>query len=182
MKQAEIQRLLPEIFQRAVYPGNPLDGVLAVMELLQAPSEEALQNLETFFDPQRTPAAFVPYLASWVDLDQLLAVSPTKAGATLQPAFPTGVGRLRELVAAAPYLSKWRGTARGLLVFLEIATGLKGFKIEEQPVDQAGVPRPFHLRVQAPAMSQAIRTLVESIIRLEKPAYVTFEVSYADEH
>jgi phage tail-like protein len=179
MKQAEIQRLLPEIFQRAVSPGNPLAGVLAVMELLQTPSEEVLQHLETYFDPQRTPPAFVAYLAGWVDLDQLLSVSPARGAPDSPPVFPTGVGRLRELVAAAPYLSKWRGTARGLLTFLEIATGQKGFMIEEQPPDQAGLPRPFHLRIQAPAMSLASQALVEAIIKIEKPAYVTFEISYA---
>ena len=186
MKQAEIQQLLPEIFQRAVHPGNPLYAVLAVMELLQAPSESILQNLESFFDPRRCPDRFVPYLASWVDLDRLLSTAPVSASARPTPAvpatFPTGVGRLRELVAAAPYLSRWRGTARGLMTFLEIGTGLKGFVVEEQPLGPDGFPRPFHLRIQAPAMDAATRSLVSSIIELEKPAYVTYELVFATQN
>jgi phage tail-like protein len=189
MKQAEIQQLLPEIFQRAVHPGNPLFAVLSVMELLQAPSETVLQNLETFFDPRRSPDGFVSYLASWVDLDQLLSSAPAPASAqagartslVVAAGFPTGAGRLRELVAAAPYLSKWRGTARGLMTFLEIATGLHGFRVEEQPAGPDGLPRPFHLRIQAPDLDAAARTLVISIIELEKPAYVTYELVIAAE-
>jgi hypothetical protein len=185
MKQAEIQQLLPEIFQRAVHPGNPLFAVLSVMELLQAPSETILQNLETHFDPRRSPDRFVAYLASWVDLDRLLSTAPVPASARPDPAapatFPTGLGRLRELVAAAPYLSRWRGTARGLMTFLEIATGLRGFVIAEQPPGPDGLPRPFHLGIQAPAMAPATRLLVVNIIELEKPAYVTYDLTFADE-
>lgn len=185
MKQAEIRQLLPEIFQRAVHPGNPLFAALAVMELLQAPSEGVLQNLETFFDPRRCPDGFVPYLASWVDLDRLLSTTPVLASApknSLPPsAFPTGLGRLRELVAAAPYLSRWRGTARGLMTFLEIVTGQSGFVVEEQPLGDDGLPRPFHLRIQAPAMEPSARTLVGKIIELEKPAYVTYELVFTAE-
>ena len=86
MKQAEIKQLLPEIFQRAVHPGNPLFAVLSVMEVLQAPSENILQNLETHFDPRRSPDRFVAYLASWVDLDRLLSTAPVPTSARPDPA------------------------------------------------------------------------------------------------
>ncbi|MBN9389030.1 MAG: FHA domain-containing protein [Chloroflexi bacterium] len=185
MKQTEIQQLLPEIFQRAVHPGNPLFAVLSVMESLQAPSENILQNLEIHYDPRRSPDRFVAYLASWVNLDRLLSTAPVSASARPEVAtsatFPTGLGRLRELVAAAPYLSRWRGTARGLMTFLEIATGLRGFVIEEQPPGPDGLPRPFHLRIQAPAMDPAMRQLVVNIIELEKPAYVTYDLVFPGE-
>lgn len=180
MKQAEIQRLLPEIFQRAIRPQSSLYAILSVMELLQAPSEDLLQNLEINFDPRRAPDEFVPYLAGWVDLDRLLTVAPGQADPATLPTFPTGTGRLRELLAAAPYLSRWRGTNRGLIAFLEIATGQTGFSIEEQVPGPAGQPQPFHLRVQAPQLDKTARALVERIVELEKPVYVTFEMAYPD--
>jgi phage tail-like protein len=175
MKQAEITRLLPEIFQRVAHPGSPLFTLLAVMEALHEPSEEVLQNLSAYFNPYRTPSRFVPLLASWVDLELLL--SSNRQGET-PPPFPSGTGRLRELVAAAPYLSSWRGTAKGLLRFLETATGLKGFEIEEQTGEDGQPLPPFELLIRAPAEAEVYRGLVQRIIELEKPAYVTYELRF----
>ena len=84
MRSLEIQRLLPGVFQRTLEPGRPLSALLDVMEALHAPSEAVLANLEALFNPYRTPDAFVPFLAQWVDVD--LPVT-------------TGLGCLRELVA-----------------------------------------------------------------------------------
>jgi hypothetical protein len=81
-------------------------------------------------------------------------------------------------VAAAAYLSQWRGTARGLLRFLETATGLQGFIIEEQVLDPNGRPRPFHIRVIAPAEAAPYQVLLERVIEFEKPAYVTYELVF----
>ena len=39
---------------------------------------------------------------------------------------------LRELIAAAAQLSQWRGTAQGLQRFLETATGIEGFELDEE--------------------------------------------------
>ena len=94
--------------------------------------------------------------------------------------YPAGTGRLREVIAAAAYLSKWRGTAQGLLRFLETATGIDGFRIEEQVLDANGEHRPFHIRVRSPASAQAYRPLIERIVEMEKPAYVTYELQFDD--
>jgi phage tail-like protein len=163
MKRNDIQQLLPGIFQRTLHEGGPLVALLEVMEGLHAPSEEALAGLPALFDPRRTPERFVPFLARWVDL----GVPVT-----------TGLGRQRELVAAAVELSRWRGTARGLRLFLRTATGSDDFVIEEQVPGQDGRPRPFHLRVRAPAELAAHRAMVEAIIEREKPAYVTYELHF----
>jgi hypothetical protein len=85
---------------------------------------------------------------------------------------------LRELIAAAAFLSQWRGTAKGLLRFLETATGVEGFEIEEHARDANGQPQPFHILVRAPAEAERYRGLVERIIEAEKPAYVTYELTY----
>ncbi|XXF77098.1 phage tail protein [Myxococcaceae bacterium GXIMD 01537] len=163
MRSLEIQHLLPGVFQRTVEPGHPLAALLDVMEALHAPSEDVLAHLDALFDPYRAPDAFVPFLAKWVDLD--LPVT-------------TGLGRMRELVAAAVELSRWRGTARGLLLFLQTATDSRDFELDEKVPGPDGRPRPFHFRVVAPAALQPHRALLERIIEREKPAYVTHELSF----
>src|SRR5262249_20661562 len=173
----QIKRLLPSVFQRTAPAGSPLSAILDVMEAMHAPSEAALENLPVTFAPYRTPDAFVAYLASWVDLEVLLDIprgAKTAAAATLS----TGLGRLRELTAAAITLSQWRGTRKGLELFLETATGMRGFEIEEKVMGADGKPRPFHLRITARGQLVTHRALVERIIELEKPAYVTHELQF----
>jgi phage tail-like protein len=164
MKSAEILRLLPGVFQRTARAGSPLAALLAAMEALHAPSEAVLAELDALFDPRRAPERFVPFLARWVDLD--LPVT-------------TGLGRLRELVAAGVELSRWRGTARGLRLFLSTATGRQDFVVDERVSGPEDLPRPFHLRVSAPAELAPHRLMLERIIELEKPAYVTYELHFA---
>src|SRR5689334_8240861 len=105
MKQTEINRLLPVVIQRTILPGTPLDAILKVMEGLQAPSEDVLEHLDSFFNAYRAPDAFVPYLASWVDLERLFIAVPEEFEGVIPP-FPSGTARLRELVASAAYLAK----------------------------------------------------------------------------
>jgi len=178
MKQNEIKHLLPGIFQRTIRPGNPLSAILEVMEALHSPSERILEHLDSFFDPYRTPDHFAPYLARWVDLERFLTEFPEEFSATAPPSFPSGIGRLRELIAAAAFLSKWRGTSRGLLRFLETATGAQGFEIHERVPGIDGRPRPFHILVRAPKKTKPYRDLIEQIIEMEKPAYVTYQLDF----
>lgn len=180
MKRREIEDLLPWVFRRTLQPGSPLAALLAIMEALHEPSERVLERIDVALDPRRTGDAFVPYLARWVDLERLLEDESGRIEVVAgRPLLPTGLGYLRELVAAAAHLSQWRGTARGLLLFLETATGTKGFELDEQVPGPDGRPRPFHLRVRAPQSTARYRTLIERIIRMEKPAYVTYELELA---
>lgn len=174
MKQEEIRGLLPEVFTRTLRPGGPLAVLLAVMDGMHAPSEEALSHLQTYFNPYLTPDRFVPYLAGWVDMDVLLGTQEQGGRTSL----PIEIGRLRELISAAVYLSKWRGTSRGLLLFLETATGVAGFSVDEDVVDEQGKKMPFHIKVQAPASTATYESLLRRIITLEKPAYVTYELEF----
>jgi phage tail-like protein len=176
MKRAEIERLLPSVIQRTVQPQSPLAAVLDIMEALHLPSETALARLDAVFDPRRTMEGFVPFLARWVDLDWLF--QETRGTGTItrsRPTISTGIGRLRELVSSAAYLSRWRGTAKGLQHFLQRATGEENFEIKEN-VDKDGLPRLFHLVVVAPGSMRPHQTLIERIIESEKPAYVTYEL------
>ena len=179
MKRDEIARLLPAIFQRTLSPGNPLTALLEVMETLQAPSEAVLQNLDAIFDPRRTTDEFVPFLAYWTDLTALFkeSVNADDQFDFSRATIASGVGRLRELVANAAFLSQWRGTQKGLLLFLQTATGLQDFQLEEN-IDLKGNLRPFHITVRVPDEGAAFKSLIQRIVESEKPAYVTYELAF----
>ncbi len=178
MKKEQIkERLLPSVFQRTASAGSPLFAILDLMETMQTPSETVLERLAKTFDPYRTPDDFVAYLASWVDLEVLLDV-PRGNNSSAAARLSTGMGRLRELTAAAMTLSQWRGTRKGLQLFLQTATGMDGFDIDEKTIGAGGKARPFHLRIKAPGQLIKHRALVERIIELEKPAYVTYELEF----
>lgn len=179
MKRSAIERLLPFVFRRAVTEGSPLAALLAVMEALHEPSEAVLRRLDTSFDPRRTTEAFVPYLAGWVDLEPLFERGQRGGSAeSMQQPLSTGLGRLRELGAAAALLSQWRGTPKGLLLFLETATGVRGFTLDERPLGPDGRPRPYHVRILAPHAAAPHRALIERIIEFEKPVHVTHELAF----
>jgi phage tail-like protein len=150
------------------------------MEDLHEPSVEILARLDAFLDPYRTPEEFVPYLARWLDLERLFDNPDDEYTVREEGRNPisSGLGRLRELIAWAARLSQRRGTRQGLLKFLEVATGLGGFAIDEEVLGKDGRPIPFHLRVRAPKAARIHRSLMERIITLEKPAYVTFELDF----
>lgn len=173
-----LARLLPEVFQDTIAPGGLLAGLLEVMSALQAPCERRLAELDAAFDPRRSEDAFVPFIARWVHFDHLHDDRGRRRTGP-QHACLDSVGHLRELVADAPYLAQWRGTARGLARFLATATGLRGFRIDEE-VRVAGdeAPRPFHLRITAPAAAKRQADLVHKVIRMGKPAHVTYDLEF----
>lgn len=166
MEADRIAQLLPEVYRRAAVHGTPLATILQVMEDLQAPVEDVLADVPQYFDPQRAPERFVPFLAHWVDLARWL---DDDGG------FAPGVGRLRQVVAAAPVLSRARGTVDGLRQALEWATGVSGVRIGE-----SSPPRPFHVVVTVPHVAEPQRELIERIVRQEKPAHVTAEIVFVD--
>jgi phage tail-like protein len=183
MKREEIESLLPRVFQQTLRPGRPLNALLEVMELLHAPAEAVLSQLEKYFNAYGTPDIFVPYLACWVDLDRFYpfySAQPMEIQRAVDP-ISSGTGQLRELIAAAAYLSQWRGTANGLKLFLETATGMNGFELMENVEDENGNPRPFHIRIVAPPDAERHIALIERIVKQEKPAYVSYELEFKQE-
>jgi phage tail-like protein len=169
MERKKIDSLLPGVFRDGLGPGRPLDALLDLMAALHTPCEAALEREEIYFDPLRAPDAFLPMLARWVGLHE-----------TLKPFLgqPGGLGRFCALIAAAATLHAWRGTASGLRRFLEVATGISGFQIDESPSDDQGQPLPFHIRLRVPGEARPQRVLIERIIEMEKPAYVTCELEF----
>jgi hypothetical protein len=55
-----------------------------------------------------------------------------------------------------------------------------GFAIEEDVSDEQGRPQPFHIWVRAPAAAEPFELLVRRIIEMEKPAYVTYDLLFAN--
>ncbi|MGO8917407.1 MAG: phage tail protein [Stellaceae bacterium] len=176
MELVRIRQLLPGIFRRTLHEGGPLFAILKVMEALHEPSEAILRSLDAVFDPRRTRADFLPFLAHWVDLHHVL-IDPSgeERGDPARLWAKVDSGRLRELIANAALLSQWRGTAKGLQMFLTMATGETGFVIDEQVPDADKVPRPFHFRVRIPKSVTEQLAMIDRIIQSEKPAYVTYE-------
>lgn len=179
MKHQEIKQLLPEVFQRTDHKGTPLHGLLKIMETMTEPAEEILQQIPDYFNPYTTPEKFLPFLASWVDLDRFFPGFQNQAIADNNTLQLLGTGRLRELIIAAPQLSKLRGTASGLQLFLETASGEKGFKIDESIVSENGNALPFHIQITAPKAAEKHYTLIKRIIEQEKPAYVTYNLKFS---
>lgn len=182
MKHQEIKQLLPETFQRTDQADSPLYGLLEVMEALVEPTEDILRQLAFYFNPYTTPEKFLPFLASWVDLDRFFPSFHNPSLPDLDSLQDLGTGRLRELIVAAPQLSKLRGTATGLQLFLETATGLTGFEIDENILPEDNDVLPFHIKISAPKSAQQHLALIERIIEQEKPAYVTYSLEFGSQN
>lgn len=179
MKQSDIEALLPETFRRTLAPGSPLSALLQVMEDLHAPVEQALADPAALLSPYQAPVPFVFMLAHFMDVERFLPQARDPQGlatAAIPPS--TGIGRLREWVRGAPEMSRWRGTARGLTLMLETATGLQPYGVLEDVVDEAGIPRPFHIRIVAPVAALPHRALLDTILEQEKPVFVTHELCF----
>jgi phage tail-like protein len=163
MRRAAIERLLPAAYQRASVDGSVLRALIDVMETLHIPDEQILAESDELFAPYRTPDRFAAYLLRWVAMDHVLA-GPSRDAAALP------VGRLRDLVAEGAALARWRGTPYGMRRALSIATGVRGFVIDE-PADRA-----FHFVVRTPQAAADQLALIQRVVEAEKPAATTFEV------
>jgi len=178
MKRNDIAALLPAVFRSTLVPGTPASALLDSMAAMQEPVEQLLDRVDITFNPYRTPDRFVEFLAAWVDLDRLWATHSTlndSAGAGGEPNNRIDGGRLRELIAHAGFLSQWRGTVEGMLLFLKVATGCDGFEIIEGQTREH-VKQPFHFVVRVPEAVKTKLTLIKTVIEQEKPVYTTFEI------
>lgn len=167
MQVDKIARLLPEIFQTSVGSNGPLDAFLETQSALHAPCEAVLGNYPNYFDPRRAPVSFLYLLAHWVDLDYLLE------GPKAAPHFPSGEGRLRELVCLVAQNAKQRGSAQGIERMLTVATGLEGFACIE-----GGTP--FQTIVRMPKGAGKYQAMIAKIIAAEKPAFTECTTIFFD--
>ena len=146
---------LPELYHDNVF----LEGLLLLFESLWNPMDRQISQLWVYFDPWLTPEAFLPWLATWVDL-------------TLDENWP--VAKRRQMIADAVQLYRWRGTRRGLTEYLRLYTGETPV-IEEAP---EGAPNPFHFTVRFRVAKPAAFNMAAArrIIEEDKPAHATYEL------
>jgi len=162
MPEALLLAVLPEVFQVSAVRSAPLRALIAVTHDLQAPVLDILDAVDTVVHPYRTPGQLVTYLAGWVDLDWLTGQMPG-GGSAVDPA------RQRDLIANAADLSARRGTPGGLARFLQLATGVGGFGLDDEP-------GAFHVVVHVPPAAAGQIDLVERIVGTMKPAHITHEL------
>ncbi|MBI4786719.1 MAG: phage tail protein I [Chloroflexi bacterium] len=133
-----------------------LDGFLRIFESIWAPLERQIDQLYNYVEPRMTPADFLPWLGTWVDL-------------ALDENWPEA--RRRALIEHAADLYRRRGTAGALRDYLAIYTGT-----QPEIVEDGDDAQPFHfsviLRVPDPAAVEQDR--VRRIIEEEKPAHTTY--------
>jgi len=182
MEQSQIQKLLPEVVQRTCHEDSVLEVLLSIMSELHRPSESLLDQLQLRFNPEFAPEELLPMLAHWMDLLRLFQPesNDVRTNHWQQRTLPTDAQNLRNLIASATSISKWRGTRYGMLQMLEIATGMKGYEIEEGAIDVNGekVPEPFHIHVTVPPGADIHKDLIGRIVMQEKPVYTTVSVSF----
>lgn len=144
--------------------------------------EESIAGLATYFDPEQTPADFLPWLAGWValtlraDLDEL---------------------RQRDFIAGAVSFYRQRGTRRGLEDALTVYTRLGVTVNEMQTPFQIGVhatigedtlldggaPHHFQVLIRLPTADLAklatARRVAKAIIDMEKPVHTSYDLKIA---
>ncbi len=161
---------------------------LMVFESFWAPIERQIDHLPFYFDPRLTPADFLPWLASWLNL-------------TLDERWPEE--KRRRLVCAAVSLYRKRGTRRGVQEFLALYTGKSPRIIEHRaenfclgdgallgPGVALGLdnkPHTFTVALRLPPLPAVDeeergrkeadrRRIIESIIESEKPAHAGYNL------
>ncbi|MGK7942868.1 MAG: phage tail protein [Microcystaceae cyanobacterium] len=174
---------LPDVYKNIDFMGR----FLQLFEQTCEPDVNLLDNLWAYFNPLLTSDSFLPFLSHWV-------------GWKLTPAL--SLFQQRYLVYQAIELYKWRGTRRGLRLYLHLYTGLpldemlpeteKHISIEESfgekfTIGQTSLGRqaligggqPYHVKVCLTSLPhQSIdEFLVRQIIEQEKPAFCTYELT-----
>lgn len=97
---------LPEIYQNDDFTSR----FLMLFESFWKPLSQQIDQIDNYFDPNLTPAPFVPWLASWIGM-------PVDASLPLE--------RVRSLLKNALMLFQCRGTLLALKTYLEIYTAGK---------------------------------------------------------
>jgi phage tail-like protein len=140
-----------------IYSDQPfLDGFLRIFESIWAPLERQIDQIHNYFDPRLTPAEFLPWLGTWVDL-------------ILDENWPEE--RRRALIQHAADLYRRRGTAGALRDYLTIYTGVQPEIIED---GEGGIPFHFSVIYRLNNPDSMDQDRVRRIIEEEKPAHTTY--------
>ena len=177
-------KFLPALYQEVDF----INRFIQIFEQTFEPVVASVSNMWANLDPLTAPESLLPFLAHWVDwpLDSLWDLP-----------------QQRRLIRRAMELYRWRGTRKGLRLYLHLYTGLplddhlahevdKHISITE-PFGQGlvldaccigedavlGGGKPYHFKVcLRPNTDHAIDTeLVRHIIDHDKPAFCTYELT-----
>jgi len=166
-------RYLPPIYQS----DNGVNSFLLAFEAIFAPLERMIDEIDCYFHPWLTPAALLPWLASWV-------------GIVLDTDWP--LERQRAVLSGVARLYPWRGTRHGLTELIRLYTGCET-TIVEPPLEPAqatelrlDIDTFAHLDADTflvvvrpgatPIDEQALRAL-RRLIEAEKPAHTRYLLS-----
>jgi phage tail-like protein len=176
-------QFLPTIYREVDF----INRFLKIFEQSFDPSIQALQALWAYLDPLTAPEALLPFLAYWVGWNIDASWSPSQQ---------------RRLIRHAMEIYRWRGTRRGLRLFLHLYTNLplddavpceedkhiciedatyKSFHLEKSRLGQdtaLGHGRRYHftVRLRLEPSTQLDESLVHQLIQQEKPAFSTYEL------
>lgn len=175
---------LPQVYQKAESNGRHLlRDFLWVFDHIYADLERTLNGLHRYFDPLEAPNEFLPWLASWVALTINQSWEPSKK---------------RKLIREAIGIYGYRGTIRGLKLFLSIFTDVepdiyenkwpyKGFRIGKVRVgvDSVVIPQvnlSHCFMVEIPAEYRDVDDneiiKIHDIIRMEKPSHTAYCLTF----
>ena len=178
---------LPDLYREV----DAIGRLLAIFEQAFEPSVHTLNTMWAHLDPLTAPEALLPFLAHWVGWASDGRWS---------------IAQQRRLIRRAVEIYRWRGTRRGLRLYLHLYTGLPllddpdqlpAIEIHDQPAGglslgegQVGISaivgggRPFHFTVtlRPPADSPLDEPLIRSIIEQEKPAFCTYDLAIDPRH
>jgi phage tail-like protein len=175
-------KFLPGIYQEVDFIGR----FVKIFEQAFTPAVQTHDALWAYLDPRLTSQAMLPFLAHWV---------------AWQPDAAIPIARQRRLIHQAMEIYRWRGTKRGLLLYLHLATGLA---LDDESVPESarqitireyssrgallgqtqlgvdsmlGGGRAFYFSVHLRSRHPIDRALVQRIIDQEKPAFCHYDLS-----
>lgn len=141
------------------YQNDFMARFLALFESILGPIEWGANNFDMYLSPRTTPAGFIPWLASWFDLEFDSTWSEPQK---------------RLLLTEAHQLFARRGTKYSLSRLLEIYTGDKP-EIEDLQSEQDS----FIFTVNLPVAEDSVnRNLIERMIEANKPAHTSYELQF----
>lgn len=177
---------LPAIYREVDFVGR----LLKIFEQSFEPTVQTLDMLWAYLNPLTAPEALLPFLAHWVAFP-------------LEPRWSSD--RQRHLIHQAMELYRWRGTKRGLRLYLHLYTNLpldddiseetekhiciqelfsQGFRVGSTRVGResllgGGRPHHFIVRLRPELPGQVNETLIRTILDREKPAFSTYDLYIA---
>lgn len=181
--RTRLLEFLPALYREVDF----MHRYLQIFEQALRPILETTDALPHYLDPLTAPEALLPFLAHWVawPVDE----------------FPWAPGEQRRLIRNAMEIYRWRGTRRGLRLFLHYATRLpldehlpeaeRSISIQDSsskpftlgnvtlgPTAILGRGRPYHFIVTLrPDHADDIHPpLIHQIISQEKPAHCSYEL------